>query len=225
MLEEVLAKGTGTGRAPRLRSPAPSSSSSLSPTHTQTPTHQQQHLLLLRLAEQALLKDQSEPLSALLTGLRGILPLELLSLFTPSEIESLVCGVPTIDIPTLQKATEYEGGISPTDTHIKHFWAILNEMDVEGRRQFINFCSGRSRLPATAADFPMTFKLTAPQPRAEEKPDEYLPVAQTCFFSLALPRYSGKEVMREKLLYAIKNAELMDADFVMRDAGGWEGIG
>lgn len=62
-------------------------------------------------------------------------------------------------------------------------------MDVEDRRSFVNFCSGRSRLPASAADFPMNFKLTAPQPRADERPDDYLPVAQTCFFSLSLPRY------------------------------------
>jgi hypothetical protein len=68
------------------------------------------------------------------------------------------------------------------------FWEVLEEMDVEDRRSFVNFCSGRSRLPASAADFPMNFKLTAPQPRADERPDDYLPVAQTCFFSLSLPR-------------------------------------
>jgi hypothetical protein len=31
-------------------------------------------------------------------------------------------------------------------------------------------------------------------------------------------------VCREKLLYAIRNADLMDADFMMRTAEGWEGI-
>ncbi len=101
---------------------------------------------------------------------------------------------------------------------------MLEELDAEERRAFVNFCSGRSRLPATAADFPMPFKLTAPPPRAEERPDEYLPVAQTCFFSLALPRYSSKAVLREKLLYAVRNADLMDADFLVRAAEGWEGV-
>lgn len=71
---------------------------------------------------------------------------------------------------------------------LQAFWEVLEEMDVEDRRCFVNFCSGRSRLPASAADFPMNFKLTAPQPRADDKPDDYLPVAQTCFFSLSLPR-------------------------------------
>lgn len=71
----------------------------------------------------------------------------------------------------------------------------------------------------------MPFKLTGPPPRSEERPDDYLPVASTCFFSLACPKYSSKAVLREKLLYAIRNADLMDADFAMRTAEGWEGVG
>ena len=71
----------------------------------------------------------------------------------------------------------------------------------------------------------MTFKLTPPQPKAEERPDEYLPVAQTCFFSLSLPRYASRERMKEKLLYAVRNTELMDADFLVRGGGGGGGGG
>ena len=51
-------------------------------------------------------------------GLSGILPVELLSLFTTGEVEAIVCGVPTVDISVLQKATEYEG-VSPQDRHIQ----------------------------------------------------------------------------------------------------------
>jgi E3 ubiquitin-protein ligase HERC2 len=143
-------------------------------------------------------------------GLSGVLPVELLSMFTTSEVEAIVCGVPVIDIKILQAATEYDG-VSPDDPHIQvgqallipgryflsevvgslpgqAFWEVVSEMDVEDRRDFINFCSGRSRLPASAADFPMSFRLTAPQPRADDHPDDYLPAAQTCFFSLSLPR-------------------------------------
>lgn len=108
--------------------------------------------------------------------------------------------------------------------------------------QFINFCSGRARLPSSAADFPMNFKLTSPPPRSVDQPDSYLPIAQTCFFSLSLPKYSSKtvsvplpsppladnvlcrQICLEKLKYAIANAHLMDADFMMRNAVGWENI-
>jgi hypothetical protein len=59
------------------------------------------------------------------------------------------------------------------------------------------------------------------QGAAKESPDKYLPHAQTCFFSLSLPAYSTKEIMREKLLYAIKNSPNMDADVRLHNAEGW----
>ena len=67
-------------------------------------------------------------------------------------------------------------------------------MSKEEQSQLINFCSGRSRLPAAAADFSLSFKLTAPPPRSKACPDNYLPIAQTCFFSLSLPEYTDIEV-------------------------------
>lgn len=36
-----------------------------------------------------------------------------------------------------------------------------------------------------------------------ENSDEVLPLSHTCFFQLELPRYSSKEVLHRKLLYAI----------------------
>ena len=38
------------------------------------------------------------------------------------------------------------------------------------------------------------------------------------FFSINLPRYTSKEILREKLVYAIANCLALDADF--RLAGG-----
>jgi Ubiquitin-protein ligase len=42
-----------------------------------------------------------------------------------------------------------------------------------------------------------------------------LPTAQTCFFQLRLPNYSSKEVMAEKLRYAINNCKSIDMDNYM----------
>lgn len=78
--------------------------------------------------------------------------------------------------------------------HIKLFWQALDQMSQEERSKLINFCSGRSRLPASVDEFPMSFKLTAPPPRSKTSPDDYLPIAQTCFFSLSLPEYTSLQV-------------------------------
>ena len=56
------------------------------------------------------------------------------------------------------------------------------------------------------------------------KSDGYFPVASTCFFSLALPKYTCAAACAAKLKYAIKHAHLMDADFLLRHADGWEAV-
>jgi hypothetical protein len=178
--------------------------------------------------EELFLTRHAHLIEALNSGLRAILPMEVLGLFTPREVEVLFCGA-EVDVDLLQKMTEYEGGISPSDSHVKFFWQTLREMDPEQKSLFVNFCSGRSRLPRSAADFPMNFKITAPSGGALEHPDDYLPVAQTCFFSLSLPRYTTYQTCREKIVFAAQHSVFMDYDFLIRDheAGGrsWAGLG
>ncbi|KAG5183798.1 ubiquitin-protein ligase 1, partial [Tribonema minus] len=173
--------------------------------------------------ERRCLTRHARCLEDLYAGVAAVVPAELLALFTAEEAEELFCGVPEVDVELLERVTEYEG-VQPTDPHIQHFWTALRGMDARDRGALVLFCSGRARLPPSAADFPMNFTLTAPHPATHERPDDYLPLAQTCFFSLALPRYSSLETCRAKLLYAIRNANLMDADYVMRSADGWENL-
>ena len=42
-----------------------------------------------------------------------------------------------------------------------------------------------------------------------------LPTSQTCFFQLRLPPYSSREVMAERLRYAINNCRSIDMDNYM----------
>jgi len=83
----------------------------------------------------------------------------------------------------------------------------------------------RSRLPSSAADFNQKFKLqSAVGEGPKQNPDEWLPKAHTCFFSLNLPRYSSDEVMAKQLRYAMFNCLEMDADFRLADneMTGWD---
>lgn len=47
---------------------------------------------------------------------------------------------------------------------------------------------------------------------SRSKPDLYLPVSHTCFFTVDLPRYSTKEILKTKLKYAIFNCIAIDGD-------------
>ncbi|KDO27055.1 hypothetical protein SPRG_07766 [Saprolegnia parasitica CBS 223.65] len=167
------------------------------------------------------LNESSPQLQALRDGLASVLPMELTGLFTAREFEVLVCGRRQVDVNLLQQCTEYED-VDPQSNHIQFFWQVLHEMSNEDRTLFLRFVWARSRMPNSAKEFPMNFKIQAPHDQgARQTPDAYLPHAQTCFFSLSLPAYSTKEILRVKLLYAIQNSPNMDADVRLHNAEGW----
>ena len=71
-------------------------------------------------------------------------------------------------------------------------------MTAEQQSAFLRFAWGRARLPA-AGDF-RKFKITK---YSCDNSDLYLPLSHTCFFTIDLPAYSTKEVLKNKLLYAV----------------------
>jgi len=141
-------------------------------------------------------------------GLGTIVPVHLLSLFTGVELETLVCGSREISIDFLRRHTDYSRGIRASDPHVKWLWETLEEFSQKERQAFVRFVSGQSRLWSSESDFIMRFKLL---PAAVDN-DTALPISHTCFFSLELPRPSSKEILRNKLLYAINNCMAIDAD-------------
>lgn len=78
--------------------------------------------------------------------------------------------------------------------HIAYFWDSVKQLSRTEKSLFLNFCSGRSRLPSAVSDFPTMFKLISPPANSTNDPDNYLPIAQTCFFSLSIPKYTSLEV-------------------------------
>ena len=62
----------------------------------------------VRLVERRLLQQSAPQLEAFMDGLGAVLPAELFALFTPKELELLICGRPEIDIELLQSVTDYE---------------------------------------------------------------------------------------------------------------------
>ncbi|EQC29902.1 hypothetical protein SDRG_12446 [Saprolegnia diclina VS20] len=169
------------------------------------------------------LAAQTAQLRPLMEGFATVVPHAALSLFTPTQLEELVCGSPEIDVELLQRITVYDG-VDPNDAHIQFFWQCLTDMNHEQRSSFVNFVLARSRLPRSLEEFTLHFKIQAAVVAEHANPDMYLPHSQTCFFSLSLPRYSSKAICMEKLLYAISHSPTMDADFIDRATTGWEHV-
>lgn len=147
----------------------------------------------------------------ILRGVATILPAPTLSIFSWHELRTLVCGKASVDIALLRRRTIYGDGCHATDPHIAYFWDVLADFTEEQKSSFLRFVWGRSRLPTHAADFTQDFKI-AGLPKATGRADMYLPIAHTCFFSIDLPAYSCREIMHDKLVYAITHCQSIDAD-------------
>ena len=121
----------------------------------------------------------------------------------------MVCGRPDVDVDLLERVTEYGNNCSKDDAHVKLFWQVMREFNQDERSMFLRFTWGRSRLPLNEAAFTQRFKILAFD---RSPPDQYYPVAHTCFFQLELPRYSTAEIMREHLRCKAVSCSMCVAD-------------
>lgn len=122
---------------------------------------------------------------------------------TYKELEQLVCGKKIIDIELLKSNTDYKMSLSEDSQRVKWLWEILGEITEEDRVKFVKFCWAQERLPATKEEFEklqIKFKI---KPHIDKKKIDNFPRADTCFFSLELPEYSSKEVMKKMIMTAI----------------------
>jgi len=157
-------------------------------------------------------------------GILSVLPESSLTVFTGEEFANIVCGSHKIDIERLKANTEYDDDVSATDQHIIYFWEVLHSFTEVEKSAFLRFVWARPTLPPPGVEFPQKMKIqSAICDDANLHPDQYLPKAHTCFFSLNLPNYSTKELVASKLRYAITQCTEMDADFRLTetDVVGW----
>ncbi len=129
-------------------------------------------------------------------GLVSILPESALSLLTWDELQAAVCGPRVIDITRLRENTEYDDDLSAEDPHIMLFWEVLATFTEAQKSSFLRFVWARPTLPPKGVEFTQKMRvLSAVGEEAHQYPNNYLPKAHTCFFSLNLPKYTTKEVL------------------------------
>ena len=143
-----------------------------------------------------------------------------------------------VQICNSQKNTVYHG-FQDDDAVVQNFWAVLSSFTSEQQELFLRFASGKSRLPLSASNWKYKFTL---QRFYSVNPDQVYPVARmsfflvclvfflfeifdifcfcyrfliadTCLFTLDLPKYSSIDILREKLVFAINESITIDTDF------------
>jgi E3 ubiquitin-protein ligase HUWE1 len=84
-------------------------------------------------------------IESFLDGFYDLVPPELISIFSPSEVELLICGLPDVDIEDLRLNTEYHQ-YRPSDQIICFFWDCLRSFNREEKAAFLQFVTGSSKV-------------------------------------------------------------------------------
>ncbi|KNC47593.1 CMGC/CK2 protein kinase [Thecamonas trahens ATCC 50062] len=161
-----------------------------------------------RLQVEAHLATGASQIRALRRGLGAVVPLSSLSLCTGADLEYLVCGAPDVNLETLKRHTVFNGQCRESTT-VEYLWEVLSEFSPAERQLFLRFVWGRNRLPLRDTDWNQQFMITVETSKA---PDGF-PRANTCNFSIYLPQYSCKEVLEQRLRFAIVNCQAIDTDY------------
>ena len=149
---------------------------------------------------------------ALQEGLYEVIPEYMLKFLTPLDLEKKICGEQEFDLDLLKSMTKYDG-YSPTDLTIKHLWKFLEECSLEDKLNYIKFTWGRSRLPKDQKGFGKEkHEIVRVSPNGTGN-NSSLPTSHTCFFQIDLPQYDNYAVLKNKLLYAIRNSVIISEGF------------
>lgn len=124
-----------------------------------------------------------------------------LGLFSPDELELMICGSPDLDLHALEAVTEYESGFTASSPTVRHFWEIVHELPMELKRKLLAFSTGSDRVPIKGLQS-LKFIVMRAGPDSDR-----LPTSHTCFNHLLLPDYANKDKLRRLLLAALMNAE------------------
>lgn len=125
----------------------------------------------------------------------------LMKMFSPKELELLVCGIRELSFAGLEEGAQYQDGYDENSPTIKNLWQSVHEMSPENRLKFLAFCTGTDRVPISGLQS-LGFTISRNGPDSE-----ILPTAHTCFNHLLLPDYATAAKLKEKLLIAIENYE------------------
>ncbi|KAK6459218.1 ubiquitin-protein ligase [Scheffersomyces xylosifermentans] len=145
-------------------------------------------------------------ITAFANGFKKVVGGNALSLFSPEEIQLLLCGSEEggIDVDILKSITKYVGWNSAEDALnsdvIQWFWEYMGQMTLKEKKRVLVFVTGSDRVPATGIQN-LNFKIST-----QGKDTGRLPLAHTCFNELALYNYTTKHRLVDKLSKAVNES-------------------
>lgn len=158
-------------------------------------------------------------IEAFRSGFNQVFDIKSLQIFTPSELDYLLCGRRELwEAETLVEHIKFDHGYTAKSPAIVNLLEIMGELTADQQRAFCQFVTGAPRLPpgglavlnpklTIVRKLSSTSNAAANGTGATETADDDLPSVMTCANYLKLPPYSTKEIMYKKLLYAINEGQ------------------
>ncbi|WVZ96003.1 hypothetical protein U9M48_041696 [Paspalum notatum var. saurae] len=145
----------------------------------------------------------AKQIEAFKSGIKEVLALKTLKMFTEEEMEHILCGEQdSWASVNFQDHIEFEHGFDMSSPSIITFLEVLREFGREEQRAFIQFTTGAPQLPLGGLGS-LDPKLTVVRKQCDGNVDDELPSVNTCRHFIKLPPYSSKDIMKRKLKYAI----------------------
>jgi E3 ubiquitin-protein ligase HUWE1 len=98
-------------------------------------------------------------IDSFLQGFYDLVPAELVCVFSPAELELLICGLPDVNVAELQQHTDYHQ-YRAGDEVIGWFWDALKDFNREERASFLQFVTGTSKVGKTLILTALRYSLT-----------------------------------------------------------------
>ncbi|KAF3389483.1 hypothetical protein F1880_003807 [Penicillium rolfsii] len=142
-------------------------------------------------------------------GFSQVFPFSALRAFTPGELVMLF-GQAEEDwsIETLMDSIKADHGFNMDSKSVRNLLHTMCELDSQQRRDFLQFVTGSPKLPIGGfKSLTPIFTVVCRPSEPPYTPDDYLPSVMTCVNYLKLPDYSTLDVLKERLLVAIKEGQ------------------
>lgn len=133
-----------------------------------------------------------------------ILPWEAFRILSSEEFNRLINGERGLqwDSQSILHTIRADHGYSQRSPQVLWLTEVFSELDSAHKTRLIQFLTGASQLPSGGwANLRPALTVVC---RSSDDPDQSLPTVMTCANYLKLPRYSSKEILRDKLLVAIE---------------------
>lgn len=129
-------------------------------------------------------------------------PRDFFHFLSPITLQTLIEGRREIDVKHWKKYTDISGSAND-GSYVVQFWEVVSELSDDDKEKLLCFSIGTTSLPSKGfVELNPKFHIVFGAP--DEKA---LPTSHTCFHMLMLPKYSSKELLRQKLLTAVRETD------------------